>query len=279
MTLELRAAAVDLVRSHNSTTRPDAGLSRLSSETAAYGLALVGRQDVPVQPRQLPDGRSMPSLQTMLLVAAAGGVLWMIPGPALLLVFTRGVDLGARGAVATAVGLAVGTSVHAVAAALGLSAILAASATAFSAVKLVGAAYLIWLGIRRLRDRGPLLSVSDGSPSRTDARAFREGFAINALNPKVAMFFLAFLPPFVDHAGGAASSQLLTLGLIVTMVLLVGDVVFALVTGSVGRAWVHRLGAAGRAQRWGRYVVAGVYVGLGLSILLSDGRTPVSQGS
>lgn len=215
----------------------------------------------------------MPSVNTILLVALAGGVLWMVPGPALLLVLTRGVDLGARGAVATAGGLAVGTSVHAVAAAVGLSAVLAASATAFSIVKVGGAAYLVWLGLRRLRDRSPLVCVPDGSRARNDARAFREGFAINALNPKVAMFFLAFLPPFVDRASGAAWSQLLTLGLVVTAVLLVGDIAFALVTGSIGRSWLQRLRATGPRHGFGRYVVAGVYVSLGLSLLATgNGR-------
>lgn len=220
----------------------------------------------------------MPSFETMLLVALAGGVLWMVPGPALLLVLTRGVDLGARGAVATAVGLSVGTSVHVVAAALGLSAILATSATAFSVVKVVGAAYLVWLGVRRLRDRSPLVAVDDDSPTpRNDTRAFREGFVINALNPKLAMFFLAFLPPFVDRAGGAAWSQLLTLGIIVTGVLLLGDVAFALVTGSLGRAWVHRLRGTGSAQRFGRYIVASVYIGLGVSILFAGNRTSLAR--
>lgn len=220
----------------------------------------------------------MPSTETMLLVAVAGGVLWMVPGPALLLVLTRGIDLGARGAVATAVGLAVGTSMHVLAAVLGLSAVLAASATAFSAVKVVGAAYLVWLGIRRLRDRTPVFALpAETSPSRSDARAFRDGLLINALNPKIAVFFLAFLPPFVDRTGGAAWSQLLALGLVVTVVLLAGDIAFALVTGSVGQAGLHRLSRSASAQRIGRRVVASVYIGLGLSILLTGHRPAVSQ--
>lgn len=218
----------------------------------------------------------MPSPETMLLVALASGVLWMVPGPALLLVLTRGVDLGARGAVATAAGLAVGTSVHVLAAAVGLSAILAASATAFSVVKLVGALYLVWLGIRRIRDRRPHAPTPDGPAPRDDARAFREGFTINALNPKLAMFFLAFLPPFVNRAGGAAWSQLLALGLIVTIVLLVGDVAFALLTGSIGRAWTQRRRTNGSVQRFGRYAVGSIYIGLGLSILVTGDRYSVS---
>lgn len=220
----------------------------------------------------------MPSVENVVLVGLAAGVLWMIPGPALLLVLTRGIDLGARGAVATALGLATGTGVHAVAAALGLSAIIAASSSAFTVVKLIGGGYLVWLGIRRLRDRTPLLpDVGDDVRPRDDGRAFREGLAINALNPKVAVFFLAFLPPFVDPAAPAARTQLLVLGLVVTTVLLAGDVAFALVTGSLGRAGVVRLRRAGRAERAGRYGVAAVYVGLGLSVLLTGERSPAAS--
>lgn len=219
----------------------------------------------------------MPSTSTLLLVAGAGALLWVLPGPALLLLLTRGIDLGARGAVLTALGLGVGTSVHVVAAAVGLSAVLAASATAFSVVKVAGAGYLVWLGIRRLRDRSPLVRLDDATPPRSDGRAFREGLTINALNPKVAVFFLAFLPPFVDRGAGPAWSQLLVLGLVVALVLLAGDVAFAFVTGSLGRAWVRRLAATGPAQRVGRYLVGAVYVGLGVTTLLTGGRGPAAR--
>lgn len=224
----------------------------------------------------------MPSPDTVLLVAAAAGVLWMIPGPALLLILTRGVDLGPRGAVATAVGLSVGTSAHVLGAALGLSAILATSATAFSAVKVLGAGYLVWLGVKRWRDPTPL--VPSAVPGhvvvpRSHGRAFREGIAINLLNPKVAVFFLAFLPPFVDHRAGSASTQLLVLGLVVAAVLLAGDVTFALVTGSVGRAWVRRARSSGLGQRLGRWVVGAIYVGLGLSILVTGNRHAAARTS
>ena len=213
----------------------------------------------------------MPATDTLLLVAAAAAALWALPGPALLLILTRGVDLGARGAVATAVGLSVGTSAHVLAAALGLSAILATSATAFSVVKVVGGAYLVWLGIRRWRDRTPLLPA-EVAPRRRGRGAFREGVLINLLNPKVALFFLAFLPPFVDRGVGAPGLQLLVLGLVVALVLLTGDVAFALVTGSVGRAWVRRVRARGNGQRLGRWLVGAVYVALGLSVLATGNR-------
>ena len=215
----------------------------------------------------------MPSPDTLALVAVAAAALWALPGPALLLILTRGVDLGARGAMATAVGLSVGTSAHVLGAALGLSAVLATSATAFSVVKVVGGAYLVWLGVRRWRDRSPLVPEASSVPVVADGRrAFREGILINLLNPKVALFFLAFLPPFVDRSSGAAWAQLLVLGLVVAAVLLAGDLAFALVTGSVGRAWVHRLRTRGSGQRLGRWLVGAVYVALGVSVLLTDNR-------
>lgn len=214
----------------------------------------------------------MPSPDTLALVAVAAAALWALPGPALLLILTRGVDLGARGAMATAVGLSVGTSAHVLGAALGLSAVLATSATAFSAVKVVGGVYLVWLGVRRWRDRTPLVP-DEAMPVVTDARrAFREGILINLLNPKVALFFLAFLPPFVDRSSGAAWTQLLVLGLVVAAILLAGDLLFAMVTGSVGRAWVRRLRSRGTGQRVGRWLVGAVYVALGVSVLLSGNR-------
>jgi threonine/homoserine/homoserine lactone efflux protein len=219
----------------------------------------------------------VPTVESLTAVAVAGAILWTVPGPALLLLLTRGVDLGIRGAVATAVGLSAGTSVHVLAAAAGLSALLTASATAFTAVKVLGAAYLIWLGIKRIRDRTPLLPTSEVAPVSRPGRALLEGFTINALNPKVAVFFVAFLPPFIDPAAGAVSSQLAILGLTVALVLLVGDLVFAALTGSLGRAWVRRLSATGPVQRLGRFLVGGVYVGLGVTTLVSGGRGPATK--
>lgn len=178
----------------------------------------------------------MPSSSTLALVVLAAAVLWMVPGPALLLLLARGIDLGIRGAVATALGLGLGTTVHVLGAALGLSAVLAASATAFSVVKFAGGAYLVWLGVRRLRDRRPLLQLQDAAPPRDDGRAFREGFTINARNPKV------------------------------------GDVAFAALAGSLGRVWVTRLGAAGPFQRLGRPVIGALYIGLGMVTILASDR-------
>lgn len=218
----------------------------------------------------------MPSVEATWLVAGAAVVLWVLPGPALLLLATRGVDLGARGALATALGLGLGTFVHVVAATVGLSAVLAASANAYTAMKVLGGLYLIWLGVQRWRDPTPLL----GEPDRAGRvhgrrRAFVEGFTINALNPKVAVFFVAFLPPFVDPSAGAVWSQFLVLGTVVVLVLLAGDAAFAAVTGSLGRALVQRLSTRRRERSTGRWLVGGVYVALGVGVL-ATGRRPMT---
>lgn len=216
----------------------------------------------------------MPAPETLLLVAGAALLLWVLPGPALLLLLTRGIDLGPRGAVATAVGLSFGTAVHVLAAAVGLSAVLATSATAFTAVKVLGGCYLVWLGIQRWRDDTPLVPDELEGPRvvRTHGQALVEGFTINALNPKVAVFFLAFLPPFVDVARGAVLLQTVVLGGVVVLVLLVGDALFGLVTGSLGRRWLRRVTSA-RRDRAARRAVAGVYVGLGIWAIASGNRT------
>lgn len=216
----------------------------------------------------------MPGLHTLLVVAGGAAVLWAIPGPALVLLTTRGVDLGPRGAVATAIGLAAGTFVHVVAAVAGLSAVLTASATAFTVVKTLGAVYLFWLAVNRLRDRRPLLPVDGDVPPRvaSDRRALTQGFLINALNPKVAVFFLAFLPPFVDTNAGPGWTQLLVLGTTVTAVLLLGDVVYGYTTARIGRQALARLRRRRAAPGHGRLVVASIYAGLGVLVLATGSR-------
>lgn len=215
----------------------------------------------------------MPELQTLGLVAGAAALLWLLPGPALLLMLARGIDLGPRGAVATAVGLSLGTAVHVLAAAVGLSAVLATSATAFAVIKAAGGLYLVWLGVRRWRDRTPLVAGRlDGTRRvRTGRQALAEGFTINALNPKVAVFFLAFLPPFVDVGRGPVLAQTVMLGLVVAAVLLAGDVVFGLLTGSVGRRWLERI-MTHRRDTAARRAVGGAYMGLGVLTLASGQR-------
>jgi threonine/homoserine/homoserine lactone efflux protein len=161
----------------------------------------------------------------------------------------------------------VGSTVHVAAATVGLSALLVSSAVAFSAVKLVGAAYLIFLGVQRLIGRGE----EGGSPNAAEphlGRIFRQGIVVNVLNPKTALFFFAFLPQFVDPAHSAAP-QIALLGLLWILVGLCTDGLYALLSGSVGAAVRRRPGFA-RVQR---AVTGIVLIGLGIAAALTGRRT------
>ena len=143
----------------------------------------------------------MPSAHTMLLFALASAALVAIPGPAVIYIVTRGVVHGRRGGLVSMLGVEAGNYVEVLAATVGLAAIVASSATAFTVVKYVGAAYLIWLGVRALREGVGALAEA-AAPQRSERRLFWEGFAVGALNPKLAIFLLAFLPQFIDPPSG-----------------------------------------------------------------------------
>lgn len=194
-------------------------------------------------------------------------VLLLIPGPAVLYVVAQSVEHGRRAGLAAVGGVHVGSAVHVAAATVGLSALLVSSALAFSAVKLVGAAYLIFLGIQRLlgRDGGNGASAA----GERDLRGiFRQGIVVNVLNPKTALFFFAFLPQFVDPSRSAAP-QIAVLGLIWIATGLLSDGMYAVLSGTVGAA-VRRSPGFARAQR----VVTGlVLVGLGVAAALTGRRS------
>jgi threonine/homoserine/homoserine lactone efflux protein len=145
------------------------------------------------------------------------------------------------------------------------------SAVAFSAVKYVGAAYLIWLGIRRWRagDRGALLA---GQRALTTPQLFRQGFVVQVLNPKTAIFFLAFLPQFVDAERGSVTVQVLVLGVVFITIGLMSDSAYAVTASSIGTA----MRRSKRARRAERYVSSGVYVGLGVTTAVAGGHRPTS---
>jgi threonine/homoserine/homoserine lactone efflux protein len=193
---------------------------------------------------------TVPEPSTLLLFAASAVALVAVPGPNLIYIVTRSIDQGRGAGVASALGVEAATLVHIAAAAAGLSAALASSATAFSVVKYAGAAYLVFLAVRAFRERG-----GDPEGERAPAagrRVFAEGFVVNLLNPKVALFFLAFLPQFVDPNAGAAWTQVLVLGGLLAAIGLSIDLLYALAAGSLGglirgNAAVQRIraGAAG----------------------------------
>jgi threonine/homoserine/homoserine lactone efflux protein len=195
-----------------------------------------------------------PDSTALWLFSLAALALLAVPGPAVLYVVVQSAEQGRRVGLASVAGIHLGTLVHVAAAVGGLSALIVASAVAFSVVKYAGAAYLIYLGVRRLLERDAVAEVERRrEPLR---RAFRRGIVVNVLNPKTALFFLAFLPQFVDADRGGVWSQALVLGLVFVGLGLMSDSLYALAAGSVGALLRRRR----TALRYGSGVV---YVGLG----------------
>jgi threonine/homoserine/homoserine lactone efflux protein len=202
----------------------------------------------------------VPDLSTLAVFAAASLALAVVPGPAVLYIVARSVDQGRTAGIVSALGISVGGLVHVVAATIGLSSLLASSATAFTVVKYAGAVYLVLLGIRRLLTRVENEDVV-AAPSRARRRIFRDGVVVNILNPKTALFFLAFLPQFVAPGEGAATLQILGLGLVFVAIALCSDSVWALAAGTLG-SWLTRSPWYLGVTRW---VTGTVFVGLGAS--------------
>jgi threonine/homoserine/homoserine lactone efflux protein len=190
----------------------------------------------------------VPDLSTLVVFAAAALALAVVPGPAVLYIVARSVDQGRFAGLVSALGIGVGSLVHVTAATIGLSSLLASSATAFTVVKYAGAAYLILLGIHRLLTREEVVETA-ARPPRALRRIFRDGVIVNVLNPKTALFFLAFLPQFVDPNQGAATLQILVLGLIFTVIALSSDSLWAIAAGTLG-GWLRRSRWYLGVKRW-----------------------------
>jgi threonine/homoserine/homoserine lactone efflux protein len=200
----------------------------------------------------------MPSAGALSVFALAALALIVVPGPAVLYIVAQSIDGGRVAGLVSALGVALGGLVHVAAAAIGLSALLVSSATAFTVVKLAGAAYLIGLGLHTLlrRREPPDATVPR---ERRLRRIFWQGVVVNVLNPKTALFFLAFLPQFVDPDRGSVASQLLVLGLLFVVLAVVSDSLWALGAGTAS----ERLRASRRFLALQRYVSGTVFVGLG----------------
>lgn len=209
----------------------------------------------------------MPDTASLTAFIAAALVVLLIPGPAVLYIITRSLGQGRRAGLVSVLGLSTGALVHVAAATAGLSAVLMTSATAFSVVKYLGAAYLIYLGIRALLARDDGDSAASALPA-SGRRIFTEGVLVSLLNPKIAVFFLAFLPQFVSPAHGDVTQQVLTLGLLYIGLALITDSAYALLAGSV-RSFV-----SGRVMQGPlpRYATGAVYIGLGVTTALSGRR-------
>jgi threonine/homoserine/homoserine lactone efflux protein len=203
----------------------------------------------------------MPDASTFLLFAAASLAFLAIPGPSVFYIVTRSLAQGRRAGVTSMLGVQAGGLVHVVAAAFGVSAIIASSASAFTIVKYVGAAYLVLLGLRKLLARGddedPALEL--GAPVM-GRRLFWQGAIVNVLNPKTALFFLAFLPQFVDPSAGPVAPQMLVLGTLLVGLGVVSDGTYALVAAGAGR----KLRETARARRALDRLSGAVFVSLGL---------------
>ncbi|MFC3997563.1 LysE family translocator [Nocardiopsis sediminis] len=207
----------------------------------------------------------MPEPHSIVLFVLAALVLILAPGPNFIYILTRSVSQGPRAGVISALGVELGTLVHVGAAAVGLSSLLAASAIAFDVVRYIGAAYLIYLGIRAIVGRGDIDVEPGGAPPRAGLRILRDGVLVNVFNPKVALFFLAFLPQFVDPAQGSAVGQILVYGALMAAMGLCMDLVFAFGGGGVSR-WLRRHPVVAARQR---YAVGGVYLSMGAAAALS----------
>ena len=175
----------------------------------------------------------------LLIFILAGWLLNVTPGPDTALIVARSTQLGLRGGVAAVAGVGCGIMVHVTAASLGISALIAASATAFAVVKFCGAAYLVYIGARMMltrRAKGNLEAAAAGvAPEMSFATVLRQGFVTNALNPKVALFFLAFLPQFVDHTAPSKALALFVLGVIFNINGTIWNLIVAVVTARTTR--------------------------------------------
>jgi threonine/homoserine/homoserine lactone efflux protein len=208
----------------------------------------------------------MPGAGTLAVFALAALALAVVPGPAVLYIVAQSVHGGRRAGVVSALGVASGGLFHVLAAVIGLSALVAASAEAFTVVKVVGALYLVWLGIRTLLSRDE--RIGGRKPETTVLRTYRQGMVVNVLNPKTALFFLAFLPQFVDPNGAPVRLQLALLGAMFVVIALTSDLMWALVAGSAG----HILRRSRTFLRVQRYVSGTVFVTLGV-LAAATGRS------
>jgi threonine/homoserine/homoserine lactone efflux protein len=202
----------------------------------------------------------MPTPSTIAVFLLAAVALAVVPGPAVTYIVTQSIDQGRRAGLVSALGVATGGLVHVAAATVGLSALIASSAEAFTVVKLIGAAYLIAVGIRRILSRDDD-EVAERGLRAPLAQIYRQGVVVNVLNPKTALFFLAFLPQFVHPDRGAVWPQVAFLGTLFVVVAVLSDMTYALVADAIaGR--LRRTGTGAKLRRW---LAGGIFVALGIT--------------
>lgn len=201
----------------------------------------------------------MPSSSAIALFCLASVALAVVPGPAVTYIVTQSIDKGRRAGIVSAFGVASGGLVHVAAATVGLSALIASSATAFTTVKLVGAAYLIVVGIRRILSRDEDTEIQ--AVPTPHHQLYVQGVVVNVLNPKTALFFLAFLPQFVDPNAGAIAVQVAFLGVLFVLIALTSDLMYALLADLLAGK-LRRSGTGAKLRRW---VSGGIFIALGVT--------------
>jgi threonine/homoserine/homoserine lactone efflux protein len=207
----------------------------------------------------------MPDATTFALFAVACVAFLVIPGPSVFYIVTRSLVQGRRAGLTSMLGVQAGGLVHVVAAAFGVSALIASSAAAFTVVKYAGAAYLVFLGLRRLLSRGEDEVEEEPRGSASARHLFGHGVVVNVLNPKTALFFLAFLPQFVDPGAGPVAPQMLVLGTMLVCIGTVSDGTYALLAAGAG----NKLRSATAVRRRLDRISGGVFVGLGVFAALA----------
>ena len=212
----------------------------------------------------------MPDTQHLLLFIAAGWLLNLTPGPDVLYIVTHSLRSGAKAGIVAGLGITAGCFVHIFAAALGVSALLAASATAFTVLKYLGAAYLLWIGIKILLAKAPqaapdLMAQAAAAKARDLGAVFRGGFLTNVLNPKVAIFFLAFVPQFIAPDADNKALAFVLLGVIFNLNAIPVNSGWALAA-----AWMARRDAVQRGMHWLDRAAAVMFIGFGIKLALSD---------
>jgi threonine/homoserine/homoserine lactone efflux protein len=210
-------------------------------------------------------------MSQLIVFMTAALILLVIPGPAVLYIVARSIHQGRFAGLVSVLGIGTGALFHIAAAVLGISALIASSAIAFSVVKYLGAAYLVYLGLKNLlADDQPSDAIGiNEAPIEPLSKVFYQGVVVNVLNPKTALFFAAFLPQFADSSRGSVSVQILVLGVIFVVMAITSDSVYALLAGTFGD-WLKRNRQYARLQR---YFSGGVYLTLGLATAISGSKT------
>lgn len=208
------------------------------------------------------------SHSSLLLFVTGAAILLVIPGPAVTYIVSRSIGHGRNAGLVSALGITTGTFFHILAATLGLSAVLASSVVAFQSIKYVGAAYLIYLGVRTLLQKDDLF-LERASGEVNLPRLYGQGLLVCVLNPKTALFFLAFLPQFVDPTRGHVTLQILQLGVLFAFMGCCTDSMYAVIAGTVA----ERIRSSVRLRRAQRNVSGGALIALGLASAFSGARS------